>query len=396
MASKTYNAFSSSQTVVQVGIETTRGVAASTKFAVPIKSPKYKPNQLVIPDDTMQGTMVKVYGQVNGLRYDGHGWDSYPYLDNFPVFACAELGSTDKLTVAPTTTKLKTATTVGATTIKTVATLSAGVWITIGTTPSTIETHRVKSVATTTATLTYPVLYVHAATTTVKGLTGHSFSLLNNAGTGNQPPSCTIWDTDGERCRELLAAQLDDLTIKGNATGFVDYTTSWFANPAVKVSEPTPSFTTKVPPPGWTFVGSIGTSRLRTIEDWQFDLKRGVKPIPALTGTQEYFQYFAGLLEATGKITFVEQATSPQLTEFLNTTTKTFDFQMFDTKSGWALRLHSTKAKFKAGEVDRSQEWVRVPMTFQCLPSSTDAVTGGGGRSPIQITVANTQTTAYH
>lgn len=395
MASKTYKAYASAQTIIQVGIEATRGSPAATKFLVPVKSPKYKPNQAVIPDDTMQGTMLKVYNQVNGLRYDGHGWDSYPYLQSFPVMVRAELGSTDSKTAATTTTKLKTAATKGATTIKTAANLAAGDWVIVGATATTIETHRVKSVATTTATLTYPLLYAHAATTTVKGLTGHSFSLLNTAGTGNQPPSCTIWDYDGERCRELLASQLDALTIKGNATGFVDYTTTWFANPATKVTEPSPTIPTTVPPPGWTCVASIGTTKLTTVETWEFELKRGVKPIPAITGSQEYFQYFSGPIEATAKVTFIEQATSPQLTEFLNTTTKPFDFQLFDTKSGYAMRMHTSKAKFKAGELDRSQEWVRVTMTVQLLPSTTDAVSGGGGRSPIQITVANGQTTTY-
>jgi len=394
MAATTRKAYASTESVIQAGIEATHGTPASTKFSIPVKGPKYKPNQLVIPDDTMQGTMLSVYDQVNGLRYDGHGWDSYPYLLNFPIFVRAELGSTDHLTTAPTSTVLTTAVAKGATTIKTTGTVAAGDWITFGT-GATTETHRVKSVTGTyTLTLTYPTLYAHAATATVTGLTGHSFSLLNTAGTGNQPPSCTLWDFDGERCRQMTGCQLDDLTLKGNATGFVDYTTTWFGNPATKVTEPSPTFSGEAPP-GWTATASIGGTQVTTVETWQFDFKRGVKPIPALTGNPEYFKYFAGKLMATGKLTFVEQATSPELTAFLTTETKALDIQLYDIKSGFALRIHSTKAKYKAGDITRGSEWVKVPMTIQLLPSTTDAVSGGGGRSPVEITVANSQATSY-
>lgn len=397
MAKSGQYSYATAQTVIEVGIETTKGTAASTKFAVPVKAPKYKVSQAVLDDDSIEGTMAAVYGQTNGMRYDGHGWDGFPYLDkSFPVFARAELGSTDLLTTAPVTTALSTAAAAAASIVKTKAAVAAGSWIVIGA-GATMETHRVKSVATTTKTLTltYPLVYAQAATAPVKGLTGHSFSLLNGAGQGDQPPSCTIWDFDGERCRQLLASQLDQLTVKGNATGFVEYTTSWFANPAIKVTEPTPTWSSEAPPPGWTFVASLGGVQLAVVETWQVDLKRGVKPVPALTGSQEFFQYFAGPIQATGKLVFIEQTGSPIITDFVSTATKSLDIQLYDTTSGYALQLHTTKTKFKAAEIDRSQEWVRVSSTFQMLPSATDAVSGGGGRSPIKVTVANAQTTQY-
>jgi hypothetical protein len=260
----------------------------------------------------------------------------------------------------------------------------------------TQETHLIVTAASATpfaATLANPLVYDQASGATVTGLTTHQWSLLNNVGQGNQPPSVTITDYDGEEWRQLAACQLDELTIKGNATGLVDYTCSWFGNPATTPSAPTPSFSDVQPPPGWTTALSIGGTQLDYVVDWEFDFKRGVKPIPALTGTQEYFLYFANTLECTGKITVVEQSGAPQLTEYLNGDVQSLDFTLFDLTTGFALNLHSSKSSWKTGEIDRSKEYVEVPLDFQLLPSASDAT--AGGVSPVIATVANATATSY-
>jgi hypothetical protein len=360
---------------------------------IPAKSPKYKPDQTLIPDETLQGTMVAVQDLIRGMRYDSHGWDSYPYLDSFPIFVCAELGSSDNKTAAPASTTLAAAAAVGDTTITVAATVAALSWIIVGS-GATLESHFVASVATDVLTLASPIIYAQASGNAVTGLTKHSFSLLNNAPTaGNQPPSVSIWDNDGEEWRTLTAGQLDELTIKGNATGLVDYTCSFFCNPASpNASAPSTSYTSAETAEPWSFVAFIGGTATPYIEEWEFNFKRGVKPIPALTGTIEYFLYLATTLQATGKLTFVEQSGSPWLNQYLNGTKQTFDFSIFDPE-GNVLNLHSTVAMFKTGEIDRSKEYVTVSTEFQLLPSATDAL--AGGKSPVQITIANQVTTSY-
>lgn len=393
MASKTAKAYASAQTFLGAAIEVTRGTPVTPTWYIPVKSPKYKVDLTVIDDKNLQGTMVTVYDQVNGMRYDSHGWDSFPYLDTFPFLVRCELGSTDTKVSKPAATKIKTAVTAGTTTAKFTGTVAAGNWVVIGT-GGTMETHRIKSVSTTTATFTYPLQYAHAATSTVTGLTAHQYSLLNTAGTGNQPPSATLYDFDGERCRRLTAAQLDELTIKGNATGFITYTTTWFANPATKQTTPSPSWSGSEAPPGWTATVGVGETQLAVLQTWEFAFKRGVKPIPAVTGNQEYYEYFAGTLQATGKMTCLVQHTTPLITDFETGATNSLDLQFYDIKSGYACQIHSSKSKFKTASIDRSKEWVEIPLTVQLLPSTTDAVTGGGGRSPVKITVANGTTTS--
>ena len=393
MAGGTGVAYAVAESQIGMAIETTKGTAVAPNYWVPVKSPKYKPDQTMIPDETLQGSMVSVYDMVRGLRYDSHGWDSFIYLDSFPVLVCAELGSPDTKTTAGAATTLSAAAAAGATSITTAAALTANEYVVVGA-GGTLETHLVSSVSTNTATLATPLIYAQNSGAAVTPLTSHEFSLLNNAGQGNQPPSVTITDYDGEEWRQLTAAQLDELTIKGNATGLVDYTCSWFANPATTPSAPSTSYSTEQAAPGWTFSGSIGGSTLDTIVDWEFDFKRGVKPIPALTGTQEYFQYFANTLQATGKLTFVEQSGSPYLAAYLNGTKQSLDFTLYDLSSGAAMNIHSSNAIYKTGELDRSKEWVEVQCEFQMLPSASDAT--AGGVSPVKVTCANSVTTAYH
>lgn len=387
--------YATSQTQVGLAIETTRGTAEAPTFWVPTKAPKYKPDLTLIVDDTLQGSMVKTYDLIPGLRYDGHGWDSYPYMDSFPVFVRAELGSTDTLTTAPAPTTLASSAPADSDTISTTASIAAGSWIVIGS-GLTQETHLTNAVTGTgpyAVTLVSPLVRAQASGAAVTGLTGHKFSLLNNAGVGNQPPSVTLTDFDGEEWRQLTAAQLDKLTIKGTGTGLVDYTCSWFANPSVTPSAPTPSVDTVEAVPGWTLQASIGGTMLDYIVDWEFDLARSVKPVPALTGTENYFMYFADALTATGKITVVEQSGAPQLAQYLEGASEVFDFTVFDVASGYALNFHSSKCKFKTGELDRSKEWVQAVLEFEMLPTATDAL--AGGVSPLTISAANAQATSY-
>lgn len=384
------SAYPVSLTRVGFAIETVRGQAQAPAFWDPVKSPDYEIKQSELADETLGGSMVQTYDMVDGMRYDTHGWELYPHLDTFGVYLRALLGSSDGLTAAPTSTTLSAQATAGATTIQTAVALTAGSYYTIGAGAS-LEGHLVKSVAGTTATLMFPLRFAQASGAAVSGLTSHQFSVLNT-GQG-QPPSVTITDYDGEEWRQLTASQLDKLTLKGTATDLVDATVSWFANPATTPATPSPSATATQAPPGWSTFIAVGGTPVTHFVDWEWDFGRGVKPIPALTGTQEYYQYFAGPLTCPLKITVLERANAPELTDYENGATKSFDFAISDRTSGNVLHIHSSVAKYTSGKLDRSKEWVEVPLEVQPLPSAADAT--AGGVSPVLVTLANSQTASY-
>lgn len=386
-------AFSTSQTTVGVGIETTKGTPSTTIAWLPVKAPKYKPDLTMITDDTLQGSMVETYNLIPGLRFDSHGWDAYPRFDTFPALLRAILGSTDTLTTAPTSTTLSAQATAGAATVTTTAAVAAGSWITIGT-GLTAETHHVVSVASNTLTLAHPVRFSHNSGTAVAGLTGHAFSVLNNGAAGNQPPSCTIQDYDGQQWRQLTSAQLSKLTIKGTANGLVDYTVEWAADAATILgSGPSVSFTSTQPAPGWTSQLSIGGSAVSYIEDWEVDFDRKLTEIPAFTGTQNYYLHYAGPLAVTSKFTFIEQTNAPQLAAYEAGTQQSLDLLVSDVHSGYAMQIHSTNAGYTSGAVERSKTYAEVQVDATSLPTAADAT--AGGVSQVLVSFGNATATQY-
>jgi hypothetical protein len=81
------------------------------------------------------------------------------------------------------------------------------------------------------------------------------------------------------------------------------------------------------------------------------------------------------------------------LTAFQEGASESIDLTLSDVASGFAVNLHSSSAKFITGDLDRSKEYVEVPLELQLIPSATDAL--AGGVSPIIATVANAHTAVY-
>src|ERR1022692_565171 len=133
-------AYSVSQTTIGLAKEVTKGTPVAPAYWAKVKAPKYKPNLTTIEDVTLQGSMVSVYNQIPGVRYDSHGWDTSPYLDMFPLYVEAELGSTDTITAAPASTVLSSLCVAGAATISTTGVITANTWIVVGS-GGTMETH---------------------------------------------------------------------------------------------------------------------------------------------------------------------------------------------------------------------------------------------------------------
>ena len=91
----------------------------------------------------------------------------------------------------------------------------------------------------------------------------------------------------------------------------------------------------------------------------------------------------------------MEQSGSPELNRFLDAIRQSFDFTIFDQKTGSVLNIHASNGQFKTGEIDRSKEYVTVPVEFELLPSTDDQLGSAGGVGPVVVTVANAVDTAY-
>lgn len=355
---------------------------------------------------------VKTYNMIPGLRNDSLGWDQYLYMDTVPNLIRGLLGSKDTKTTAPTNTETVTAAVAGATEIITKAgeatSLVAGAYVVIGKAGGVgqIETHKIKAVTKVKTEeykveLEYPLAFAQPNKTAVEGLTKHEFSLLNNTPTeGNQPPSYSLYYFSGEeKWRALPGAQLDSFSLSGTADTLpkaqVSYLSFLAQTPAKSTAElnALTSFTNAQAATGWNFVAAIGGEQITNVEEWSLDMKRGVKPVPAITGTENYYQMFASFLEITGKLKVLANQKSPLLQAYLKGETKSLDFTIMDLKEGFAINLHCSEMKFPQGEIDSSKEWFEIPLEIKPIPNSTDAL--AGGVSPIKITVANGTTTEY-
>jgi hypothetical protein len=491
------NAYATAETLLAIGREKVRGTvsdgSAGGIWQIPAMAPKYKPDLMLIPVDTLQGSMVQTYSYVTGIRYDGHGWNAPPFLNSFPLMLQMELGSPDGYVTAIANTALTAQAAAGATTLSITAAsnVPTGSWITFNTASNqaagTVESHYVLTggASVSSITLAEPLVNTQLSGATVSGLYKHTFVLQNVSSTyvsttsaalstftgsatltvnsttgfptagaiqvvvpgvgsalltytgtsattftgcnwlssqstgvtgsttlpvgvstnpnvtliGAQPPSATLWDFDGEQWRTITAAQLDELSLKGNGTSLVDYTCTWFGNPANDYAAPATLATNYLPellqsPAPWSFYfqlgGTVGTPGggvySPTVTDWTISFKRNVKPIPALTGQQNYFQYFAGPIIPTVKFTFIEQPGSPQLNAFLNGTTTPVEVSVFDQLNGAVLNIRAEAMEYTTGEIDRSKEWVEVVVDGTLLPTTYNSAAGVGNPPAIPYT----------
>lgn len=219
----------------------------------------------------------------------------------------------------------------------------------------------------------------------------HVIGLLNNANSG-QPPSYTISYFDGDEMWQLPAGQCDSVGLKFNAAGLLEATVKFFSNPAAVVTAVTPSFSTVEAIPSWDCVVTLGGTAITKTMDGSIDLKRNVKPIEAITGTQAPYRLWAGPLDTTGALSLVHESDTGEIDNYLNNSKVSLDVKFTDLASN-SIELHSSNVAFKTGKPNGSKDWMEYDTEMVCLPNASDAV--AGGVSPIKTTTVNQQLAAY-
>lgn len=324
-------AYASATQFVGLAFETAPGVAATTPtYFVPFKpgTAKWTPNQTMLNDDGVRTSMVDVYGQVQGTRYDTLEFTMYPFIDSFPLIMRGLLGSTDTKTGSSD--------------------------------PYT-----------------------------------HKLSLLNNAvSSGNQPPTFTAWFFDGGDCQQITWGMVDEVGIKMTADGLVEATVKIQGFPATSVSAPAYASTATTAPPGWnTVMTAFGGAQTNLIE-LDLSYKRGVKPIPGITGSINPLQMWAGPLSSQGgKLTATYQG-STAFAYGLNNTQGPLKAVLSPAGDAiHSLTWQHTQCAFKNPLIDSGKEYVAFSVDVMPLPDTTDAL--AGGVSPLLFTAVNAVSTSY-
>lgn len=241
---------------------------------------------------------------------------------------------------------------------------------------------------------TFPALLraVLGSTDTVTGAGPyvHVIGLLNTG--DGQPPSYTIAYFDANEEWQLPAGQGDELSLKFNATGLLEATCKFLSNPATLSGADTPTFSAVEAAPSWDCVVTLGGTPITKTMDGEVSLKRGTKPIEAITGTQSPYRIWAGPLQTSGKLTLVYESDT-EFDYFLNNSKgEALDLKWTDPAAN-TIEYHLSTPGFKTGKKTAGKEWIEVELEFVGLPNSTDAV--AGGLSPIKTTTTNGVSAAF-
>jgi len=235
---------------------------------------------------------------------------------------------------------------------------------------------------------------------------------LNNAATGSQPQSYSIFDFDGANQFVMTGAQADSLNITFGAEAAADATVKFFANPYTSYTTPPAPFTTLSFPanpehmiPAWdtsiTVSGINSGAALTYISTGELMLARKTQPIFTM-GTQAPLTNFAGPLEVTGKFTAIVNSNADawstgSAAEALTRSPQTMTITMTDPNDTTSSTNHSiaftlSAVQFHDVKRTRGKEYTEVEVSFTANANATD---GAGSYSPVQATIVNAISAPY-
>ena len=223
----------------------------------------------------------------------------------------------------------------------------------------------------------------------------HTFGLLNT-GTG-QPPSYTLNYFDALDINQLTQAQIDSLVVKFDSGGLLTASLAYVCNAGTIITTTTNTPTAVESVASWNCVVKLAGSTITRLVDGELDFKRGAKPIPAITGTQAYYQNFAGPLSTKGSKMTVIMESDAELNYYLqNTKSIALDLSFTDPALN-TVDFHMSDLLWSVGKKNPGKDWMEVDLEFWGQPNATDtaAASGGGALSPVVIAVTNSVSASY-
>lgn len=203
----------------------------------------------------------------------------------------------------------------------------------------------------------------------------HAFTLSNA-----QPPTLTMTDYEVAGTRQYAYGVVEELSLKWTAEGDLTYTTKMQSQQSsVLGTAPTQSYTAAAPFLGYEASLKINGATNLNLVGGDMMLKRMVKPTYGANNTQQFTRMNVGELEVSGKLTFdIQDYTEHNLYLQNNQYPTVITF----TQGTNILTLQMSQMAVDKSTVDRSQEMVRVDMSYKGIYNATD-----GG--PVKISLQN-------
>lgn len=380
-----------------MAIETTAGTYLAPTFSVPFTKASYETIQDPLRDESVRNNDSVLQGLYAGPSHSTWDVETHLYPDIVGYFL--RFIGPDVVTAATSTT-LSAASTVGATSISTTASIPAGSVIKIDT-AANIE-YAVTGTPTGTGPYTIPLLTVAGGTTPLALTIAHSSGAAVTTQTthtfkqttASRPPSFSITVNDTVDTRGWVGCAISDLGIKIDPKGTVTFNPKFAGFPEGSQTTFTPSYTSTQPLLGWQWtMTNAGGSSTRGLT-YDLALKRAAEVIHSSDGTQAPREVFTGGLESDGQYkaifeSLVDMNLFLNYTQTATSATLTQPPQAGGTQIGGAsLTLTMSQSGYHKATRDLSQTYVQASFDLSGIANTTDS-------GVVQAVLKNFSTAAY-
>lgn len=207
--------------------------------------------------------------------------------------------------------------------------------------------------------------------------------------TAAQPPSYTITDFDVVEARAYPGMMLDELGLKVDVKGAVDYDAKWKGWPSAAAATPVPSFTAEEPLIGWELTFTAGGASSTRVQSAEWTLARGVEVIHGSDGNQSPRETFADGLQCDLKASVLFEDLT-DYNRFLSYATHAVVGAITQpvARGDSALTLTMTSAVCHKAAQGRDGKYVTLDLELSGVYNVTDA-------GPVQALLRSTRATAF-
>lgn len=219
---------------------------------------------------------------------------------------------------------------------------------------------------------------------TTGGRTAHTLKA-----TAAAPPTYTITDYDAVEARAYPGMGLDELSIKVDVKGAVDYDAKWKGWPSAAASTPVPSFTSEEPLIGWQLAFTAGGASTTRVQSAEWTFSRGVEIIHGSDGNQSPRETFADGLQANLKCSVLFEDLT-DYNRFLSYAPHAISGAIAQpvARGDSSLTLTMSSAVCHKASQGRDGKYVTLDLELDGVYNVTDA-------GPVQAVLRSTRATAF-
>jgi len=212
-------------------------------------------------------------------------------------------------------------------------------------------------------------LFASLGADAITGTNPYTHTLTQSAGV---PPSYTVTDYSGlsASARQYSGCYFDELTLKYVVDGDFTIAAKGQGTPSALVAKPSATYSTQNFLTGWEAQLTLASQVNARVMGGSFTIRQKVTPIFGGNNQQGPTAMNVDGIEVIGQF----DVEPNDETEFLYMLQGTVEAASLKFTSGAnSLTLQTTKTQFTKGPIDRSGDYVKLPLSFEAFYNTTDA-----------------------